>query len=271
MPKQAWTFVGIFTALFLCGAIGLYSLSLKRDLAETQKQTEEARAAITKQKVEMEEIHQRAALQAERIEELKRERDAVEMAQKSLENEMRNALESKDVTISELQGKLTVNILDRILFDSGEATLKPEGEKVLEQIAGVLAQYPKRQIHVVGHTDNVPIRAGARVRFATNWELSAARAMAAVRFLSERAGVDPKRLGALAYGEYRPIAENSTPEGRARNRRIAVVVLSDEVVGLDSTNALPAKVVLPGAEPIGTTNSPGLEPPQPTNGTSGTP
>ena len=70
---------------------------------------------------------------------------------------MRSALQSKDVTISQLQGKLTVNILDRILFNSGEADVKPEGEKVLRQIASVLSKYPRRQIQVIGHTDNVPV------------------------------------------------------------------------------------------------------------------
>jgi chemotaxis protein MotB len=144
---------------------------------------------------------------------------------------MRNDLQSKDVTISKLQGKLTVNILDRILFDSGEAVLKPDGEAVLLKIAAILAQHPEIKIHVVGHTDNVPIRPEARSRFASNWELSTARALAAVRFLTERAGVDPRRVGAVGYGEFRPIADNSTPEGRARNRRIAVVILPDEFVG----------------------------------------
>src|SRR4029079_8024984 len=147
-----------------------------------------------------------------RIDELQREKEAATQAQKSLEQEMRAALESKEITISELQGKLTVNILDRIMFDSGEADLKTEGEKILQKIAGILAEYPKRQIHVIGHTDNVPIRTSARNRFPSNWELSTARATAAVRFLGEKAGVDPRRLGAVGYGEFHPIADNATPE-----------------------------------------------------------
>ena len=169
--------------------------------------------------------------------ELAREKEAIAERQRTLETEMRQALESKDITISELQGRLTVDILDRVLFDSGEATLKPEGEAVLERVAGVLSQFPNRQVHVIGHTDNVPIRAGARARFASNWELSAARAIAAVRFLTEQAGVDARRLGAVGYGEFRPAADNATPEGRARNRRIALVVLSEELAGSDAAAA----------------------------------
>ena len=87
---------------------------------------------------------------------------------------------------------------------------------------------------MIGHTDNVPIRASARGRFPSNWELSTARATAAVRFLGEKAGVDPRRLGAVGYGEFHPIADNATPDGRAKNRRIALVVLSEELVGADT-------------------------------------
>jgi chemotaxis protein MotB len=146
---------------------------------------------------------------------------------------MREALESKDVTISELQGKLTVNILDRILFDSGEAVLKAEGQAVLDQVAKVLANYPNRQIQVIGHTDNVPIRYNPNNPFKNNWDLSAGRAIAAVRYLSEK-GVDPRRLGAVAFGEYHPIADNATAEGRAKNRRIALVVMPEELVPIDT-------------------------------------
>jgi len=165
---------------------------------------------------------------------------------------MRAALESKDVTISQLQGKLTVNILDRILFDSGEAVLQPGGEAVLQKIAGILAQHPTLKIHVIGHTDNVPIRAGARSRFASNWELSTARALAAVRFLTENCGVDPRRLGAVGYGEFRPLAENATAEGRAKNRRIAIVILADELAGADTvpTVKTPLPANLPPGVPV---------------------
>lgn len=167
------------------------------------------------------------------IGDLQKEKETAVQTRKSLEDEMRAALESKDVTISRLQGKLTVNILDRVLFDSGEAELKPDGEAVLRKVAAILTQHPELKIHVIGHTDNVPIRSSARNRFASNWELSTARATAAVRFLSERAGIDPRRLGAVGYGEFRPVADNSTAEGRARNRRIAITILSEELAGAD--------------------------------------
>jgi chemotaxis protein MotB len=127
------------------------------------------------------------------------------------------------------------------MFDSGEAELKPAGAAVLRKVAGVLAQHPNIKVHVIGHTDNVPIRAAARNRFPSNWELSTARATAAVRFLTETAGVDPRRLGAVGYGEFRPVADNATAEGRARNRRIAIVILSEELAGADTAPATTLK------------------------------
>jgi chemotaxis protein MotB len=168
---------------------------------------------------------QEAALQAEKA--------ADSQTAKGLEAEMRADLESKDVTISKLQGKLTVNILDRVMYDSGEAVLQPAGESVLRKVAEILAGHPNLKIHVIGHTDNVPIRS----RYASNWELSTARALAAVHFLTEKAGVDPRRVGVVGYGEYRPLADNSTPEGRAKNRRIAITILPDELAGADTPSA----------------------------------
>jgi chemotaxis protein MotB len=169
-----------------------------------------------------------------RLSALEQEKAQTVTSARSLEDQLRAELESKDVTISQLQGKLTVNILDRILFDSGEAVLRSDGEAVLQKVASILKQHSEIKVHVIGHTDNVPIRTTARSRFPSNWELSTERALAAVRFLTERAGVPPQRLGAVGYGEFRPIAENTTAEGRARNRRIAITILPDELVGADT-------------------------------------
>jgi chemotaxis protein MotB len=187
--------------------------------------------------------HDKAALMKEKTR-LEREKEAVRQAQKKLENEMRNALQSKDITISELQGKLTVNILDRVMFDSGRAELKPQGQQLLLKLAEVLATVPDRQVLVIGHTDNVPIRA-SRHLYASNWELATARANAAVRFLSETAKVDPRQLGAVGFGEFRPVADNSTPAGRAQNRRIAVVILAQDFLAPDAPLSPPAPTPAP--------------------------
>lgn len=234
MTKETWIIAGILSGLVALGLVGLTAHYRGKELKKVTVALVEARAAVAQQETQSTALQEALNLSQTRIEALKLENQKVAQAQKSLEQEMRSALESKDITISELQGKLTVNILDRILFDSGEAEIKPQGMQVLRQLAEVLKQYPSRQVHVIGHTDNVPIRASSRSRFPSNWELSTARATAAVRFLCEQAGVDPRRLGSVGYGEFHPLADNATPEGRAQNRRIAIVILSEELVGSDA-------------------------------------
>ena len=115
-----------------------------------------------------------------------------------------------------------IEVASGVLFPSGSARLTPEAMPVLERLAQVLRTVPN-PVRVEGHTDNVPIRT---TLYPSNWELSAARAASVVR-LFERLGVDPGRLIAVGYGEHRPVADNATPEGRRRNRRVVVVVLAE--------------------------------------------
>lgn len=248
MSKRPLIIASLLSVLVIVFFLGLSAWRNASQAEQALNALQEARKNIEKSTLETDDLKARLTNSLAKAEELEKllqqERQAATQSHKSLEQEMRAALESKDVTISQLQGKLTVNILDRVLFDSGEATLKVDGQTVLQQVANVLAAHPQLRIHVIGHTDNVPIRATAWSRFPSNWELSVGRALAAVRFLTEKAGVDPRRVGAVGYGEFRPIADNSTPEGRAKNRRIAITVLSDELVGADvvptvKTNALP--------------------------------
>jgi chemotaxis protein MotB len=249
MPKETWIIGSILTVALLLALLGFNSCERKQEGERARAEVEQLRAASAQEKAATAELKEKLAQSEARIEELRKENERAAQSHRSLEDEMRAALESKDVTISKLQGKLTVNILDRVLFDSGEAELKPDGEGVLRKVAEVLAQHPNVRLHVIGHTDNVPIRAAARNRFPSNWELSTARATAAVRFLSEKAGVDPRRLGAVGYGEFRPVADNATAEGRAHNRRIAITILSEELAGADvapaaRTHSLPLAPVL---------------------------
>lgn len=247
MDKRSWIIASVLSVLLVVGLIGFTAWQSRRALEHAESELADARAASERAQAQLDALKKETEEARAKIEELRQEKEQAGKLQKNLEDEMRAALESKDVTISQLQGKLTVTILDRILFDSGEAELRGEGERVLRQIAAVLAQYPKRQIHVIGHTDNVPIRAGSRGRYASNWELSTARATSAVRFLQEKAAVDPHRLGAVGYGEFHPIADNATADGRAKNRRIALVVLPEELGAADLPK-VPAPV--PPAPPV---------------------
>jgi chemotaxis protein MotB len=207
-----------------------------RERTQHERERQDFTAELEKQRGELAEAlatiqtnREVAALLNAQLNQLRTEKEKAGQQAKSLEAEMRAELESKDVAISKLQGKLTVTIVDRVMFDSGEAIMKPDGAAVMQKIADLLAGHPELKIHVTGHTDNVPIRQSAQSRFSSNWELSAARALAAVHGLTEKSGVDPRRVGAVAYGEFRPIADNATAEGRARNRRIEVTILPDEL------------------------------------------
>ncbi len=141
-----------------------------------------------------------------------------------LVGKLEQEIERGEVRISELKGKLTVNVVDKILFDSGKADLKPAGVKVLQQIGDILNSAVDKNIQVEGHTDNVPISGGLAAKYPSNWELSTARATTVLHFLQDSAGVSGERLSAVGYGEYQPIASNATAEGRAENRRIQIVL-----------------------------------------------
>ena len=141
-----------------------------------------------------------------------------------LVGKLEQEIERGEVRISELRGKLTVNVVDKILFDSGKAELKPAGVKVLQQIGDILNTAVDKNIQVEGHTDNVPISGSLATKYPSNWELSTARATTVLHFLQDRVGVSGERLSAVGYGEYQPIASNATAEGRAENRRIQIVL-----------------------------------------------
>ena len=262
MPKQTWYIAAILSLCAVLAFVGLNSWQRSSELEKTQAGLKLAQGSAEQTASQLEATNRKLAEKDALVAQLEKERQEAATAQKSLEDQMRASLQSKDITISQLQGKLTVNILDRILFDSGEAQLKPEGEQVLQKIAGVLSQFPNRQIHVVGHTDDVPLSANLRQRFASNWELSTARATAAVRFLQETANVDPRRLGAVGYGEFHPIAPNTSAEGRAQNRRIALVVLPEELAGADVPPPAPRD-----AKPKAPTPAPSTPTPPPSTGT----
>jgi chemotaxis protein MotB len=140
-----------------------------------------------------------------------------------LVEELEREVEAGNLEIHRLEGRLQVRALDRILFDSGSAHIKPEGKEVLARVAQQLEQIEEHKIHVEGHTDDVPI---ATERFPSNWELSADRAAVVVRFLIEN-GLNPAKLRAVGFGEHHPIAPNDTSEHRARNRRIEIVLVPE--------------------------------------------
>src|SRR3989442_6661438 len=140
---------------------------------------------------------------------------------------MKGEIDKGQVTISELKGKLTVNMVEAILFDSGKAEVKPEGLVVLGKVIEILKTVSDKSIRIEGHTDNKPIVGTLTQRYPTNWELSAARAINVASYLQKQA-IEPATLSAAAFGEFKPVADNTTPQGLAKNRRIDIVLVPRE-------------------------------------------
>jgi chemotaxis protein MotB len=140
---------------------------------------------------------------------------------------MKSEIAQGQVTISELKGKLTVNMEAAILFDSGKADVKPDGLAILLKMVETLKAVKDKAIRIEGHTDNISISGALTRTFPTNWELSAARAINVARYLQQQ-GLDPANLSAAAFGEYKPVADNVTKEGRAKNRRIEITLVAKD-------------------------------------------
>jgi chemotaxis protein MotB len=133
------------------------------------------------------------------------------------------------VQINQIQNRVVVSVAEELFFDTGKAEIKPDGKRVLRRIGAVLKKIPEKNVRIEGHTDNIPIGRSLRAQYPTNWELGAARAVNVVRYLEEEAGLDPLRLSAVSYGQYRPKASNRTAAGRARNRRIEITLVDRDL------------------------------------------
>lgn len=130
-------------------------------------------------------------------------------------------IESGKLRVKIVRGRMVVELSENILFDSGRADLKAEGQAALTEVASVLASIADRDFQIAGHTDNIPIKSA---KFPSNWHLSSSRALTVAIFLSDH-GVPPVRLSAAGYADTQPAASNDTPEGRQQNRRIEIVLM----------------------------------------------
>jgi chemotaxis protein MotB len=137
----------------------------------------------------------------------------------TLESVLGPYVEAGQVSVTQQVAWVEVTLKSALLFPSGSAKLSDEAGRILRDLGRVLRPLPN-PVHVEGYTDNVPISTGA---FPSNWELSAARAASVVHLFS-RFGVDPRRMAAVGYGEFRPVADNASEEGRRNNRRVALII-----------------------------------------------
>jgi chemotaxis protein MotB len=225
--------IGLLVALLVAGgALGYWLFgNQKKELEATHEQLVAARedaAEYRRRAADLDAIRARleqaSAELRQEVEKKESELSRLHSAQDELMSELEREIADKQVQVERIRDRLRVEMVDEVLFDSGESTLKPEGIAILKKVGGVLKKTEGRTIEVQGHTDNVPIRGALAERYPTNWELSAARATNVVRFLQDEAGVDPGTLSAAARSEYQPRASNDTEEGRRKNRRIEILL-----------------------------------------------
>lgn len=176
---------------------------------------------------------------AQRIAELEALISAKDQAMTDLKNAISNALtafEGKGLTIEQRDGKVYVSMENKLLFRSGSWAVGAEGKKAIRQLGNVLGENPDIAVLIEGHTDNVPFSSGGQV--ANNWDLSTKRATAIIAILSENKNINLENLTAAGRSEYAPIATNETSEGKAKNRRIEVVLTPklDEISKLLNSN-----------------------------------
>jgi len=221
--------------------------AMEADAAKNAEERERLRQAQDQLAANLEDARRLAEAEAAEKVRLENERLAKEdeirrltRTQEELSQSLEEEISKGNITIQQVKDKLTINMVDRVLFDSGQAQVKQDGVKVLKQVGDILKTVDDKQIRIEGHTDNVPISAKLQTRFKTNWELSTARATNVVRYLIDNGGVKKQHLSAVGHADTKPVASNDTDEGRSSNRRIEIVLyprdLSEVAEDLDSTS-----------------------------------
>jgi chemotaxis protein MotB len=203
--------------------------NLEKQIAEQKQQVsslEEQKAALEKEKAGAQQ--QVASLEQEKAAMLASSQQTQKQYDELVKG-LSQEVEKGQLQVKQYKNMLSVDLAEKIFFDSGKATLKKGGKEVLKKVGEALKGYENKVIRVVGHTDNVPVAKSLQATFPSNWELSVARATNVVRFLQE-VGIPPERMVASGRAEYDPVAPNDTPEGRQKNRRIEIMLIDKSLM-----------------------------------------
>ena len=203
--------------------------SLKENMAKNREllsQLEAKEKALAAEKERLNKLSADLKKGTDRVNELESIMAAKEAAMKKLKDALSKSLkafEGKGLTVNQRDGKVYVSMENKLLFESGSWAVGPEGKKAVVAVGSVLAQNPDISVLIEGHTDNDKF-AGAVGQIENNWDLSTKRATAIVNILSENKGVKKDNLTAAGRGEFAPLMNNDTPEGKAKNRRIEIIL-----------------------------------------------
>ena len=198
MKKGVIKFLGVIICMFLIGTLAGCSVKFYRGHPEDLR----------------------------KISSLKSRLEELEDAKQLLERRLKGEIRDKQVQVDITKRGLVITFMAEVLFDSGKAVLRKKASPILDKMISVIKEkVPDRNIAIEGHTDNQPIK---HSKWKSNWELSTARATTVLHYL-EDVGMDPRKLQATGYGEYRPIVPNDTKENMQRNRRVEVVILPEDI------------------------------------------
>jgi chemotaxis protein MotB len=167
-----------------------------------------------------------------KIQELTEELQEMNHTMALLRDRLKEEIKRGEVSVEREERGIVVTFVAEVLFDSGKAKIRKEGLEALKKVASVLKDV-ENDISIEGHTDNVPIKYSG---WKSNWELSAARALSVLHYLVDKKGLNPQKVSATGYGEYRPIASNDTPQGRQKNRRVEIIIRPRLVKGYEKQN-----------------------------------
>ena len=142
---------------------------------------------------------------------------------KDLTSRFREFIDAGQLSVKIINGRMVVALNSDVLFSSGSARLSKAGNESIQQVSSLLSSIPDKKFQIEGHTDNVPIRTKA---FPSNWELASSRALRVMKKMID-SGMPPERISAASYGEFYPISDNETKEGRQMNRRIEIAIVPD--------------------------------------------
>jgi chemotaxis protein MotB len=225
--KQLMNLV-LVAGVFLTGCVSTSTFDEKQaELAACQKQAKSDLDACKSARSEIDTkltvANQELSVYRQAAEARQSKLDALQNQEKQLRERLSKELTDKNVEIEQLKGQLSVRMLDKIVFKSGSADILPQGTEVLDKLADAIKDSTDT-IRVEGHTDDTPISDKLKVKYPSNWELSAARASAVARYFETKHFINPKRLESLGFSMYHPVAPNDSDENKQRNRRVEIVL-----------------------------------------------
>ena len=232
MSKNRLFYIACFVCLLFlsCVSKGKY-LELETDLQNTQQSLEQEKKSLADLQGRynnLENVSRDLDLKLKKEKVVVKKKTKVisdlEDTKKKIEAGLKEQIANQQIKIEEIEGKLKLTFIDKILFNSGSTKINEKGKEILLTFAESIKEDRDHNILVEGHTDDVGVGPALKSKFPSNWELSTARSSAVVRFLQEKGGIEPERLSAIGFSYFKPVAPNDDEEGRSQNRRIEIIL-----------------------------------------------